>query len=63
MPDGDGSESDFLMRIEHGAKMVLLMEILKECEVIGDKVGDLLTKLTLRANTSKIIRIRSRSII
>ena len=42
MPDGDGIESDFLMRIEHGAKMVLLMEILKECEVIGDKVGDLL---------------------
>jgi hypothetical protein len=36
LPDGD---PNFLMRLEHGAKMVLLMDILRECEILGDKVS------------------------
>ena len=33
------SDEKGLMEIEHGSKMVLLMEILKECELLGDKVS------------------------
>ena len=36
MPEEDSD--DLLLRVEHGAKMILLMEILKECEILGDKV-------------------------
>ena len=35
-------EEEQLDRIEFGSKMVLLMDILKECELIGDKVTILL---------------------
>merc|ERR1719245_576664 len=33
----EGEDYD-LADIEHGSKMILLMDILKECEMIGDKV-------------------------
>ena len=33
------SETDELDDIRFGNKMVLLMDILKECALIGDKVG------------------------
>ena len=35
------SETDQLDDIHFGNKMVLLMDILKECAMIGDKVGNL----------------------
>ena len=38
MPDQDSDDDDFLLKVEHGTKMILLMDILKECEILGDKV-------------------------
>jgi hypothetical protein len=38
LPEDEDDDENFLMKIEHGAKMVLLMDILKECEILGDKV-------------------------
>ena len=32
------TDDELLQKIELGSKMILLMEILKECELMGDKV-------------------------
>ena len=37
LPDGKDSSLE-LFKLEHGVKMVLLMDILRECEIFGDKV-------------------------
>ena len=41
------SETDELDDIRFGNKMVLLMDILKECAMIGDKVGAVNTFLEI----------------